>query len=68
MTMLIDQITSYISTTWPYVVVMIYNVLTQNISPSNKSVARRSAETFALSFSANFFLYLFNAVSVGKAN
>ena len=66
--MLMGQITLYISTTWPYVVVMIYNVLTQNISPSDKSAVRRSVEAFALSFSTNFFLYLFNAVSVGKAN
>ena len=64
--MLIGQITLYIITTWPYVTVMIYNVLTQNISPSTKSVTRSAIEAFALTFSTNFFLYLFNAVSVKK--
>lgn len=66
--MLIGQITLYITTTWPYVTVMIYNSLTQNILPSNKSATRNAIETFALSFSANFFLYLYNAVSDRKAN
>ncbi|CAF1491055.1 unnamed protein product [Rotaria sordida] len=61
--MLIGQITLYITTTWPYVAMMIYNVLTQNILPSHKSVTRNAIETFALSFSANFFLYLYNAIS-----
>lgn len=66
--MLIGQITLYITTTWPYVSVMIYNELTQNIPPSSKSAARSAIETFALTFSANFFLYLFNAVSARKKN
>jgi hypothetical protein len=65
--MLIGQIILYIITTWPYVAVMIYNVLTQNIPPSSKSVTRSAIEAFALTFSTNFFLYLFNAVSVKKS-
>ncbi|CAF4154250.1 unnamed protein product [Rotaria sp. Silwood2] len=66
--MLKGQITLLITTTWPYVAVMIYTVLTKNIPPSNKSTARNAIEAFALTFSTSFFLYLFNAVSVGKAN
>ena len=62
--MLIGHMTLYIITTWPYVAVMIYNVLTQNISPTSKSVTRSAIEAFALTFSTNFFLYLFNAASV----
>ncbi|CAF3364232.1 unnamed protein product [Rotaria sp. Silwood2] len=61
--MLIGQITLYITTTWPYVTVMIYNVLTQNIPPSSKPATRIAIEAFALTFSANFFLYLFNSIS-----
>ena len=66
--MVIGQITLYITTTWPYVSVMIYNVLTQNTPSSSKSAARIAIETFALTFSTNFFLYVFNGVSVRKAN
>ncbi|CAF3119077.1 unnamed protein product [Rotaria sp. Silwood2] len=61
--MLKGQITLYITTTWPYVAVMIYTVLTKNIPPSNKSTARNAIEAFALTFSTIFFLYLFNAIS-----
>jgi hypothetical protein len=66
--MVIGQITLYITTTWPYVSVMIYNVLTQNTPASSKSVTRTAIEAFAITFSTNFFLYLFNAVSVRKVN
>ncbi|CAF3423277.1 unnamed protein product [Rotaria socialis] len=62
--MLIGHITLYIITTWPYVSVMIYNVLTQNIPPTSKSVTRSAIEAFALTFSTNCFLYLFNAANI----
>jgi hypothetical protein len=42
---------------------MIYNVFTQNVPSSSKSETRNAIETFAFTFSSNFFLYLFNAVS-----
>jgi hypothetical protein len=64
--MVMGQITLYIATIWPYVAVLVYNRLTENILPSQKSAARSAIELFALGFSANFCLYLFNAVSLKK--
>ena len=64
--MLIAQVLLYQVTNVPYISLILYGKITESVPASSKSAYRIAVESFASTFFASFFYYVYNGVSTSS--